>query len=196
MKKALICILCLLGTMSLAQQENIEKIDIETLIKIPAEKQPEIQKEYQVVKKFNRVLERIKKEKIAQELAAKVAAEKKVVAEKKAKETTTQKGNIVFKLSFYTALPEENGGHGLMANGEPVATTTNAVASNYYPLGTKIYLEGWGTFTVKDRGGKNFDSPNRLDVLILKKSGESNSAYKQRVMNLGRQTTTGSVKLP
>lgn len=190
MKKALICILCLLGTMSLTQQENTEKIDIETLIKIPAEKQPDIQKEYQVVKKFNRVLEKIKKEKIAQELAAKLATEKK------AKETTTQKGNIVFKLSFYTALPEENGGHGLMANGEPVATTTNAVASNYYPLGTKIYLEGWGTFTVKDRGGKNFNSSNRLDVLILRKSGESKSEYKQRVMNLGRQTTTGSVNLP
>jgi 3D (Asp-Asp-Asp) domain-containing protein len=67
----------------------------------------------------------------------------------------------------------------------------NTVASNYYPLGTKIFLEGIGEVTVRDRGGPNFNSPKRLDVLVQRKSGESNSAYTKRVWAMGRQKVKG-----
>lgn len=38
-----------------------------------------------------------------------------------------------------------------MANGE--YPYRGACASNYFPLGTVLYIEGYGTFTVCDRGG-------------------------------------------
>ena len=41
---------------------------------------------------------------------------------------------------------------GLTANGT-VATPNHTVASNSLPLGTTIYIEGYGEYTVEDRGG-------------------------------------------
>lgn len=134
----------------------------------------------------------------AARLKAEVEAEAKRVAKAKKKVANQNfdknQSNITeFKVSFYTALPSENGGHSLMANGEPVATARNVVASNYYPIGTKVYLEGWGTMTVKDRGGSHFDDPRRLDILVPRKEGESDSQYKARAMQLGRQTLSGYI---
>ena len=100
---------------------------------------------------------------------------------------------ILFKLSFYTTLPSENGGYSVTAGGENLIGLKNAVASNYYPLGTKIYLDGFGTVRVADRGGSNFNSSTRLDVLIQRKEGESNTAYLQRVNNMGIQTIEGYI---
>lgn len=80
-----------------------------------------------------------------------------------------------------------------MANGQSIHTAQSVVASNYYPIGTKIYLEGWGVMTVSDRGGSAFNNPSRLDVLIHQKSGESKSAYKQRISDLGRRTVSGYI---
>lgn len=134
----------------------------------------------------------------AARLKAEAEAEAKKVVEAKKKVASQNfdknQSNITeFKVSFYTALPSENGGHSLMANGEPVANARNVVASNYYPIGTKIYLEGWGTMTVKDRGGSHFDDPRRLDILVPRKEGESDSQYKARAMQLGRQTLSGYI---
>lgn len=100
---------------------------------------------------------------------------------------------ISFKLSFYTTLPEHNGGYTKTASGESIAGLKNVVASNYYPLGTKIYLEGFGTVRVADRGGSDFNSSLRLDVLIQRKSGESNAEYAARVWDMGRQTISGYI---
>ena len=100
---------------------------------------------------------------------------------------------ISFKLSFYTCLPSENGGYSVTAKGESLIGLKNTVASNYYPLGTKIYLEGFGTMRVADRGGSNFNSSTRLDVLIQRKEGESNTAYLQRVNNMGVPTVEGYI---
>lgn len=97
-----------------------------------------------------------------------------------------------FTLSFYTDLPSENGGYTVTATGEKLRS--GMVASNYYSLGTKIYLSGWGTMTVKDRGGSNFNSSKRLDVFIPRKSGESNTTYLRRVNKLGLKTVKGYVK--
>lgn len=151
-------------------------------------------------------IERVRLEveaKAKEEATAKAKLEADALAKKKAEEAKkvvktensdkSQSNTKSFKVSFYTALPEENGGHGLMANGESVVTARNVVASNYYPMGTKIYLEGWGVMTVSDRGGPHFDSSDRLDILVTRKEGESDAQYKKRAMNLGRQTIPGYI---
>jgi 3D (Asp-Asp-Asp) domain-containing protein len=134
-------------------------------------------------------LDRLEEERIKKEEAEKMAAEKKE-REKQKREASLNK---VFKLSFYTTLPEENGGHANMANGKPITGAYNVLASNYYPLGTKIYLEGFGTMVVSDRGGSAFNSPDRLDVLIQRREGESVANYKARVRKLGRQQISGKI---
>ncbi len=98
-----------------------------------------------------------------------------------------------FYLSFYTSLPNENGGYTHMANGAPINTARDVVASNVYKLGTKIYLEGYGIKTVADRGGSNFNNSNRLDVLIPRKSGENDHNYYVRVNNMGRPAARGYI---
>ncbi len=111
--------------------------------------------------------------------------------------TTTQTSDSdqnwkTFTLSFYTNLPEENGGYTITASGKSLRF--GMVASNYYSLGTKIYLNGYGTMTVEDRGGSNFNNSYRLDVFIPRRSGESNSAYLSRVNNMGMPKVKGYVK--
>lgn len=98
---------------------------------------------------------------------------------------------ITFKLSFYTDIPGENGGYSTTASGKK--PQYGMVASNVYPIGTRIYLEGYGEMVVEDRGGKHFNSSDRLDIFIPRQAGESNQAYKARVMQLGRKTTTGYI---
>ncbi|MCW1949737.1 MAG: hypothetical protein KIH89_004860, partial [Candidatus Shapirobacteria bacterium] len=100
---------------------------------------------------------------------------------------------INFSLTFYSSLPIENGGYTTMACGGKITDVKKViyVANNVYPCGTKIYLEGYGIMTVKDRGGKSFDSKTRLDVLIPRNSGESDKAYFRRVNNMGRPTVRG-----
>jgi len=137
--------------------------------------------------------EKIRLEALKREQELKLQEEELAKNKAEASKPTVNRGSqkITFYLSFYTSLPGENGGYSRMANGEPVNTAKNAVASNYYKLGTSITLEGYGTFTVKDRGGKSFNSPQRLDVLVLRKAGESDSEYKRRVLSMGRKTVTG-----
>lgn len=104
--------------------------------------------------------------------------------------TTEDSSNVDFELTFYTSLPCENGGF------ETTAIQTElrhgVVASNYYDIGTEIKI-GDMIFTVEDRGGSEFDSPNRLDVLVERKEGESDEEYQQRVMELGRIQVEGTI---
>ena len=134
-------------------------------------------------------LDKLEEERIKKEESERVAAEEKERQEQERKSSL----NKIFKLSFYTTLPEENGGYTNMANGKPIAGAYNVVASNYYPLGTKIYLEGFGTMVVSDRGGSAFNSSDRLDVLIQRREGESVANYKARVRKLGRQQISGKI---
>jgi 3D (Asp-Asp-Asp) domain-containing protein len=106
-------------------------------------------------------------------------------------EADSSKKTINFELTFFTTLPQHNGGWTVTSTGKKLVGLKNTVASNYYPLGTKIFLEGIGEVTVRDRGGPNFNSPKRLDVLVQRKSGESNSAYTKRVWAMGRQKVKG-----
>ena len=50
-----------------------------------------------------------------------------------------------------------------MANGE--YPYYGACASNYFALGTVLYIEGYGTFTVKDRGGPSMGN-NIIDIYL------------------------------
>ena len=95
-----------------------------------------------------------------------------------------------FELTYYTDLPIENGGYTTTAI--QTELRHGVVASNYYPIGTKININGT-TYTVEDRGGSEFNSPNRLDVLVERKSGESDSEYYRRVNNMGRKQVRGKI---
>ena len=95
---------------------------------------------------------------------------------------------VKMTLTFYGDFAHENGGYtGIDAQGNKLVAGT--VASNVYSFGTKFELNGQ-IFTVRDRGGKNFNSSNRLDVFVPRKSGESNSAYAKRIREYGRKTVT------
>lgn len=97
-----------------------------------------------------------------------------------------------FVLTFYTSLSEENSGYeGLNAYGDGLEY--GQIASNYYPKGTLIRLEGIGMFEVTDTGGSDFDSKNRIDVFVPRISGENNSDYKDRVLALGKLNAKGYV---
>lgn len=127
----------------------------------------------------------------AQESAAQKAATTATSIKSSTTTTTSGTNNMTFYLTFYTDLPEENGGWTVTATGDKLVY--GVVANNVFPLYTKIYLEGYGTMTVKDRGGSSFYTRSRLDVFIPRRSGESNSAYLSRVNNMGRQTVKGRV---
>ena len=123
-----------------------------------------------------------------------IIQEKELMIEKleKEKEELTKKLGRPqeFILTFYTTLPQENGGYTVTCEGKELKN--GMVASNVYPLGTKIKING-KIFTVSDRGGKNFNHSNRLDVLVERNSGESDSEYLKRVNNLGKIKVTGYV---
>ena len=98
---------------------------------------------------------------------------------------------IEFELTFYTSLPSENGGYTVTCLGEELQY--GMVANNVLDLGTEIYLDGWGTFTNSDRGGSNFNTVNRLDVLIERNYGENDSDYSRRVNNMGKVKVMGYI---
>ena len=111
--------------------------------------------------------------------------------EKELKKQKSKKKEVIFTLTFYTTLPEENGGYTTTCSGKPLKY--GIVASNVYKQGTKINLDKYGTFIVSDRGGSDFNHYNRLDVLIERRGGESNYEYKKRVNNMGRPKVKGYV---
>ena len=97
---------------------------------------------------------------------------------------------VNLELTYYTTLPCENGGYTTTAI--QTRLRHGVIASNYYPIGTKILIEGT-VYTVEDRGSSNFDGPNRLDVLVERRSGEYDSEYLKRVNNMGRKKVKGRI---
>ena len=97
---------------------------------------------------------------------------------------------VTFKTTAYTSLPEENGGYETTCNGKPLEG--NIVANNTLPQGTKIYLDG-EIYEVGDKGSSRFDNPNRLDMLIERNPGETDSSYKNRVSEFGVQYIEGYI---
>lgn len=99
---------------------------------------------------------------------------------------------IDITLTFYTSLAEENGGYaGITCTGGKL--TPGMVANNVLPLGTEIHTSEFGTLTVSDRGGNNFDTIHRLDVFIARSDGESDWEYKKRVNDMGKVKIKGYI---
>lgn len=101
---------------------------------------------------------------------------------------TTRGVPVQMKMTFYGDFAHENGGYaGIDAQGNKLVAGT--VASNVYPFGTTFSYNGQ-TYTVRDRGGRNFNSYNRLDVFVPRNRGESDAAYARRISNYGVKTVT------
>lgn len=99
---------------------------------------------------------------------------------------------MTWTFSFYTSLAADNGGYTKTALG--TSLRYGVLASNYWPLRSKVSLPGWGEFTVEDRGGSDFDSKYRMDMLIPRNTGESDYEYRSRIWAMGRRTITGYIK--
>ena len=108
------------------------------------------------------------------------------IEEKKRKEEE-ESYNIELIFSFYTSLSSENGGNeGITCTGSKLKY--GDLASNVWGLGTQFKTQDGQIFTVADKGGSHFNSYNRVDCFIPRNNGESNSQYKNRVLNMGRKT--------
>ncbi|MBC2686516.1 SH3 domain-containing protein [Bacillus toyonensis] len=137
---------------------------------------------------------RAKEEAKAQEIArakeeAKAREIEKAKEEAKAKEesknnTQSAKRELTVVATAYTADPSENGTYGgrvLTAMGHDLTTNPNiriiAVDPKVIPLGSKVWVEGYGEAIAGDTGSAI--KGNRIDVLMGSKS---------KAMNWGRQT--------
>ena len=94
----------------------------------------------------------------------------KALAEEKKAVEENSKGQLLgqFKISAYTPDPSENAGYAITADGTSLAGNEWAIVAvdrNYWPLGTKFYIEGVGYVTARDVGG-GIVGRNRFDLLV------------------------------
>lgn len=95
---------------------------------------------------------------------------------------------VTCKIYYYTSLASENGGYaGRCSLGK---LNSQTVANNYYPLRQRMYIEGLGYKTVRDRGGRGLNTRFKLDVYVPRIKGESNKRYYRRVNNMGVRKRT------
>lgn len=131
---------------------------------------------------------------INQQLEIKIADIEQQIQEIQAKiqeEEERRSKMVEFTLTFYTTLDEENGWGPINCLGEPLAQ--GMVANNVLPIGTKIDLGEYGVVEVRDRGGSNFDVMHRIDYLVMRNPGESDSEYFKRVNNYGIKKVMGYI---
>ncbi|MEK4572690.1 cell wall-binding protein EntB [Bacillus sp. FSL E2-8868] len=143
-----------------------------------------------------REIEKAKEEAKVQEIAkAKEEAQAREIEKAKAKEATktqevsknnkqSAKRELTVVATAYTADPSENGTYGgrvLTAMGHDLTANPNmriiAVDPKVIPLGSKVWVEGYGEAIAGDTGSAI--KGNRIDVLMGSKS---------KAMNWGRQT--------
>ena len=89
---------------------------------------------------------------------------------------------IEFNCSAYCTCTTCTGGGGTTASGTAPQANWTIAASRNYPFGTLIYIEGYGTYCVEDRGGAITN--NKLDLYF---------ATHQEACNFGRQYLKGYV---
>lgn len=83
----------------------------------------------------------------------------------------------MFKVSFYTA--NCKGCSGKTTSGTtPTPGKTVAVDTDYWPLGTKFYVEGFGVVTAEDTGGA-IEGKNRFDLNVKTKKEAFNLGIKK-----------------
>ena len=123
------------------------------------------------------------KQKVNERIDKQIERQEKAEQERIGKENSY---DIDLIFSFYTDLAEENGGHeGITCTGERLQY--GHLASNVWNLGVRFESQYGQIFTVVDKGGSHFNSYNRVDCGIPRNIGESNSQYKERVLNMGRK---------
>lgn len=157
-----------------------KKCDIET--KIKNEKLKDLETH---IKKGNETI----KTEMLNEMS--IALNDQLIEKQRLEEERQKYIEVEFILTFYTSLNSENGYGAITCRGESLVD--GMVASNYYSLGTIIDLGRFGEVIVADRGGSHFNTNNRLDVLITRNYGESDSQYYRRVNNMGRQVVKGKI---
>lgn len=166
------------------EKEHVEVIKDRNKIK-------EVHKELEI--KFNKEIDEKNKE-IEELKDEKTNLEKKLEQSKSPRQVSGKARSggkeVHFELTYYTNLPQENGGYTITSSQTPLRH--GVVASNHYPVGTKIEINGQ-IYTVEDTGGSEFNSPNRLDVLVERHAGESDQEYLNRVNNKGRTQVKGTI---
>lgn len=78
----------------------------------------------------------------------------------------------VFETTAYTSDPAENGGYSGTAMGTPIRRGVVAVDRNVIPLGTRLYIEGYGYARAEDVGGAIVGK--RIDVAVGSKGEARN----------------------
>jgi 3D (Asp-Asp-Asp) domain-containing protein len=78
--------------------------------------------------------------------------------------------SIEIEMTAYTAVDDpENNGEGITATGYQLTDDDDfkvvAVDPDYYPYGTKFYIEGVGLVVARDCGG-DIKGPSRMDLFV------------------------------
>lgn len=152
------------------------------------ESHDKLQKEKDSLEQDNKVLKQ-KLEAKKKESSAVAVASAEYPTQSVSRGSSVRGTAVTMTLTFYGDGADENGGYAGM-NAYSQKLTAGTVASNVYPRGTKFMTPDGQVLTVNDKGGGSFNNYNRLDVFVPRKPGESNTAYKKRINNLGKRTVT------
>lgn len=112
--------------------------------------------------------------------AQKLAEKRKKEQEERAKKEKQQQSapqnvsgrTITMRSTAYTSDPAENGGYSTTAMGTAIRYGVAAVDPNVIPLGTRLYIEGYGYARAEDTGGAI--KGNRIDLVFGSKSQSNN----------------------
>lgn len=102
---------------------------------------------------------------------------------KKIREKKLPEGKFTINASAYTAAADECGkSDGITASGKKVKENETIACPKNYPFGTKIKIEGMGTYICLDRGGAI--KGNKIDIYMETKS---------QAFAFGRQNLTAEI---
>lgn len=98
-------------------------------------------------------------------------SEKKEVSSenKKTRNNNLPSGRFVINVSAYTASADECGkSDGITASGAHVKENETIACPRQFPFGTKLFIEGFGTYICQDRGGAI--KGNKVDMYMKTKA--------------------------
>ncbi|MGG5802959.1 cell wall-binding protein EntB [Bacillus mycoides] len=168
-----------------AKVREMEKAKAQEIAKAKEEaKAREIEKAKEEAKAKSQEIAKAKEEAQAREIEKAKAKEATKTQEVSKNNTQSAKRELTVVATAYTADPSENGTYGgrvLTAMGHDLTKNPNmriiAVDPKVIPLGSKVWVEGYGEAIAGDTGSAI--KGNRIDVLMGSKS---------KAMNWGRQT--------